>query len=217
MKIIAAILIASATLASLKKPADPKRSLTENERLWHDVEPVPERVWQIEKAATLYGMTHKRYETVEKMRSPGCPAAVIFVFAYRESDANFGCHLHEGSPLTGRTKYVPKGRPLHPDPPYKWEQSAEDALYVIKNYQNPAKWDRVDHMVDTLTSMNGYGYRSKGIPSPYLVGGTNLQKPGKYVRDHVFDRTVMDKQLGVLPILKAIERKGLFTPPPYDP
>ena len=45
-----------------------------------------------------------------------------------EAACNFGCHLHNGDPLTHRTTHVPAGRPEHPDPPFAWWTSANDAL-----------------------------------------------------------------------------------------
>ena len=51
---------------------------------------------------------------------------------------------------------------------------------------------------------NGFGYRNKGLRSPYLWGGTTHQQRGKYVRDGVFDSTVMDTQLGVAAVIKAV-------------
>ena len=43
-----------------------------------------------------------------------------------------------------------------------------------------------------------------GLPSPYVWGGTNIQKPGKYVRDGVLSKKVWDTQPGCAPILKVL-------------
>jgi hypothetical protein len=53
------------------------------------------------------------------------------------------------------------------------------------------------------------GYHKYGVNSPYLYGGSTLYGPpeakaGKYIRDHVFDRGVNDKQLGALVLLKVL-------------
>jgi lysozyme family protein len=55
---------------------------------------------------------------------------------------------------------------------------------------------------------NGPGYRrppdgGPPIPSPYVFGGTAVQLPGKFIRDHVFKR-VMDSQLGTIPIIETL-------------
>ena len=200
-----------------QKAAVPDRALTVREKLWHDIEPLPEAVFRIDKAASLYRSTAGRYQRVESMRVPGCPAPVVFALHMRESTWSFAKHLHEGSPLTARTRWVPKGRPLTGKPPYSWETSAEDALYILKKYQAPAKWQSIDSMVDWIERYNGLGYRTyhPTVPSPYLVAGSNLQRPGKYVADGKFSRTEMDRQLGCLTVLKEIARRGDFAPPPY--
>jgi lysozyme family protein len=48
------------------------------------------------------------------------------------------------------------------------------------------------------------GYRLRGIPSPYSFGGTTVQKPGKFIRDHAFSSTTMDPQLGTLAIVEKL-------------
>jgi len=53
-------------------------------------------------------------------------------------------------------------------------------------------------------TLNGPGYDMLGMPSPYLWGGTSIQRRGKYTSDHHFDPTVMDTQLGVAGMLWMI-------------
>jgi lysozyme family protein len=45
-----------------------------------------------------------------------------------------------------------------------------------------------------------------GLPSPYIWGGTNIQKRGKYVGDGKFSRTAWDTQPGVAPMIATIAR-----------
>ena len=203
-EIIAVLLLAGASLAVL-----PKVPLTERESLWARIEATPMRKLAAETMAMKSEMTRDRYEKVAR----GIPAPVIFVLHMRESDCSFSRHLHEGSLLTGRTRYVPKGRPASGNPPFTWEESVRDALFIIKSYDAAAKWSSVDATVDWIERFNGTGYRSKGIPSPYLVAGSNLQKSGKYVADGRFDRSAWDKQLGCLTVLKALANRGLYSPP----
>jgi lysozyme family protein len=205
-------------LAMASSPAPmpfPARPLTTRESMWNGLEPKPEVVFQLDKMVNVYRNTKSRYEKVRDMKKPGCPPAVIFVLHMRESGASFSKHLHEGSSLTARTRYIPKGRPVAGSPPFKWEDSAYDALYVIKSYDRPEKWAKVDSMVDWIERYNGLGYRNKGIRSPYCVARSNKQEAGKYVADGKFSRTTWDQQLGCLTLLKALEDAGLFTPPPY--
>jgi hypothetical protein len=59
-------------------------------------------------------------------------------------------------------------------------------------------------MLWALEPYNGYGYRNKGLRSPYLWASTNHQQRGKYIRDRVFDPTVMDEQVGCAAQLKYL-------------
>src|SRR6185295_802829 len=59
----------------------------------------------------------------------------------------------------------------------------------------------VEQACFVLERYNGFGYRNRGLRSPYLWGGTNLQQPGKYVADGRFDATVIDRQPGCMPLL----------------
>jgi lysozyme family protein len=199
-----------------QRPRQPNRPWTERERLWVEAQPRAEDAWRIEKACLRFEATRKAYQAVEKLRRPGCPAAVIYVLHLRESDCSFAHHLHEGSPLSGRTRWVPKGRPAKGNPPFTWQQSAEDALYVIKSYHDPAKWRSIDSTLDWIERYNGTGYRRRGIPSPYLVAASTLQKRGKYVADGRFSASAWDCQLGCLIVLKRLAEKRLYDPPPWD-
>ena len=218
MKLFALLTSGILAMASIPgKPAVPTRALTQRETWWRDVKPLPEQVFRIDKLVTQYVANKKRYVEVQNAKSPGCPAPIVFVFHMRESDCDFTRHLHEGSSLKARTKYVPIGRPKTGNPPFTFLESATDALYVIKSYQTADKWANVDSMIDWIERYNGLGYRQyhPATPSPYVVGGSNLQRPGKYVADGRFDKTVTDRQLGCLVVLKAIEDRGEWNAPPY--
>src|SRR4051812_40453838 len=56
------------------------------------------------------------------------PLLFIMPIHEREASLSFGTHLHNGDPLTARTKHVPAGRPKTGNPPFKWDESAVDAL-----------------------------------------------------------------------------------------
>lgn len=166
--------------------------------------------WEIpvRKAVMLYLRTKDRYEVVEHYRSNGVPAPVIFCLHYRESDNSFKCHLHEGSSLLHRTRYVPKGRlPPPKEPPYTWEVSAEDAIYICDKLQG--SWSDISWSFDHIERYNGLGYRKLGVPSPYLYSGSNLYDHGKYTSDGHFNPQAIDQQLGCLPILKTMAANGV--------
>jgi hypothetical protein len=59
-------------------------------------------------------------------------------------------------------------------------------------------------MLSAAEPYNGYGYRNKGLRSPYLWASTNHQQRGKYVADGVFNASVMDTQMGVAAMLKFL-------------
>jgi lysozyme family protein len=138
-----------------------------------------------------------RYQRIEK--ATGVPWHFVALTHYRESTLNFNKNLCNGQPLNMRTTIVPKGRGPYRD----FEESAYDALVTIKGYSSKLDWS-VSPYIYRIEGYNGYGYHGKGIPSPYLVGGSNKHKRGKYIRDHVYDPNHMDTQLGVLTLLKAL-------------
>jgi lysozyme family protein len=162
----------------------------------------------VNKAVMLYLRTKDRYETVEKMRRDGVPAPVIFCLHYRESSNSFKAHLHEGSSLLHRTRYVPRGRlPSPNDPPYTWEASAEDAIYTCDRLQGP--WRDTKWSLDKMEAYNGLGYRKLGVPSPYLYAGTTVYEKGKYTSDGHYNSEARDQQLGCVAILKKMKERGV--------
>lgn len=147
------------------------------------------------------------------MRPNGVPAPILFCLHYRESDNNFKCHAHEGSSLMHRTRDEPKGRPLHPEPPYTFEQSAEDAYYVCEHPTlDKINWRDTQAALDKMESFNGFGYRRLGIAAPYVWSGTSLYKSGKYIADHKYSPVAVDKQLGCAAILKWMKAHGIDLP-----
>lgn len=179
------------------------------ESLWASVEIRQEWQGRIDAAVDRYVANRTRYEAIEKMRRGGVPARVVFVLHGRESTWSFRHHLHEGSPLTGRTRWVPKGRPLTPAPPYTWEVSAEDALYRLKSMER-WDWSKMGPTLQNIETFNGLGYqRYRDINSPYLWSGTNHYLRGKYVADGRYSRLAVDKQIGTAAILKRMKERRI--------
>jgi peptidoglycan hydrolase-like protein with peptidoglycan-binding domain len=82
-----------------------------------------------------------------------------------------------------------------------------DALR-IEGYVGSNDWG-IARTLFRLEGFNGFGYHNFGVNSPYLYGGSTVYGPpeasgGKYVRDGVFDASVVDSQLGTAVILKAL-------------
>lgn len=148
-----------------------------------------------------------RYKAAEALT--GIKWFVIGLIHNRESNCNFNTWLHNGDPMRNKqglaiqTVHVTAHRP--PNPSVTWEQGAYDALIVCLGLNHINDWC-VERVAYIMEKMNGWGYRSprRNIPSPYLVGGTNIQKRGKFVRDGVYDPDVMDPQLGGLAVLKML-------------
>lgn len=146
------------------------------------------------------------YKAVEV--TTGVPWFVIGCLHMRESNGRFDTWLHNGDPMRRngvpvRTVNVPAHRP--PDPNVSWETGAYDALVVCEHLDLIKDWGP-EHVAYAAEKFNGFGYRhpSRNIPSPYLWGGTSVQKRGKFVRDGFYDPNVMDSQLGAMAVLKQI-------------
>lgn len=144
----------------------------------------------------------QRYKAVQA--ATGVPWYFIGALHMRESSCSFEGVLHNGDRIIGTgglTTRVPAGR----GPFATWEASAVDAL-KLKDMHRVQSWS-VARMLYQAEVFNGLGYVGKGINSPYVWAGTNHEQPGKYVRDHVFDPTVEDTQLGVAAVLIRLAEK----------
>ena len=142
-----------------------------------------------------------RYRDVG-LRLNRVPWAMIGVIHGMECGFNFTCHLHNGDPLTNRTKHVPAGQPQMGTPPFSWENSAVDAL-TQEGFNTVTDWS-IPHMLYLLEKFNGFGYRKMGKPTPYLWSFSNLYEKGKYVADGRFDPQTISKQCGAAIMVKAL-------------
>jgi lysozyme family protein len=113
----------------------------------------------------------------------------------REGNFNFGTYLGNGQSLSRPTTIVPIGR----GPFSSFEDGAVDALKQ-QGLLGISDWS-LERIAYCLEGFNGFGYRAKGVNSPYLWAGTNRYTSGKYVRDHVFDPSMVDAQLGSMAVL----------------
>lgn len=151
-----------------------------------------------------------RYQEVVK--SSQIPWYFVGIIHSMESGQNFTRHLHNGNPLSQRTKQVPSGRPKTGNPPFTWEESAEDAL----NYHNldqVSPWS-LTRILYEFERYNGWGYRlyHPHVYSPYLWAGSNHYTSGKYVADGTWSDTAVSKQIGAVVLLRRlVERKEIPT------
>jgi lysozyme family protein len=140
----------------------------------------------------------KRYQAVEAVT--GVPWPVIAVIHERESSQNWGRSLAQGDPWGEVSVNVPAGR----GPFRSWEEAAIDALTQCHPYLGRRKdWSLAGTLIG-LEMMNGLGYAAMGVPSPYLWAGTDQYKSGKYIRDHVYDPSKVDPQLGCAAMLLSM-------------
>ncbi len=144
-----------------------------------------------------FAIDHKdQYAAVEK--ATGVPYPMVAVLHRRESDANFSTYLGNGDSLFHRTVHVPRGR----GPFNSFLAGAKDALH-LDGLDAVIDW-RIEKILYWCEIFNGTGYNNRGIPSPYIWGGSNIQARGKYVRDGVWSPSAWDMQPGCAPILQQI-------------
>ncbi|PTY03086.1 hypothetical protein DB346_07485 [Verrucomicrobia bacterium LW23] len=146
-----------------------------------------------------------RYQAVAEQT--GVPWHVIATLHALESDGSFAHHLHNGDPLTARTRRVPAGRPPEGKPPFTWEQSARDALtHDGLAGLSPAAWT-IPATLRRLELFNGPGYLRRNTASPYLWSMTSHYTRGKFVRDGVYDATAISRQVGAAVLLQRLQDK----------
>lgn len=162
----------------------------------------PEWRQAINKKVKMMKANQKRYEAISA--ATGVPWEFIALTHLRESGCDFTRHLHNGDPLTKRTRQVPRGYPKTGTPPFTFEESAIDAL-KLKKLDQVTDWSTA-HMAYLLESYNGFGYRTlrKPHPSPYLWSGTTHYVKGKYTSDGKYNKNHVDQQLGLIPVLVAL-------------
>lgn len=146
-----------------------------------------------------------RYERVAALT--GVPWYWIGIAHKLEGNCNFATHLHNGDPLTARTKRVPAGRPEKGEPPFEWEYSAMDALN-LKGLDKIYDWS-LARMLYEFERFNGWGYiKYRGINSPYLWSFSNLYTKGKYTSDGNYDPNAVSEQVGAAVMLRVMMDMG---------
>jgi lysozyme family protein len=170
----------------------------EYSRLWQGMKIHDDKIAFIDRIAARLGANKSRYQAVSEMTT--VPWYVIATVHEREASGNFHCHLHNGDPLSARTRHVPSGRPPAPaQPPFTWEQSAADAL-TLDGLTAVGSWS-VERACYEIELYNGFGYRQHGINSPYLWSFSNNYSSGKYVQDGHWSASAADAQCGVMPLI----------------
>ena len=174
--------------------------------LWNRAQIRPERVSAANAVARRLHTNRARYQAAALGSMPWWWVAITHNL---ESGANFSRHLHNGDPLTARTRQVPAGRPKTGTPPFTWEESARDALQ-LKNLDRVQDWS-VARCLYEFERYNGWGYVARKINSPYVWSFTTLYSRGKYVADGKFSASAVSQQCGAAATMKAMEALKLIT------
>ena len=127
-----------------------------------------------------------------------------------EASFNFRGHLHNGDfPLSQRTRQVPANRPPTWLPPSDWESSAVDALRMM-GFAGQSDWS-LARTLYRLEAYNGFGYRRRGVPTPYLWSFSGHYARGKFVADGRWSATARSQQCGAAVMLKLLADNGDIT------
>lgn len=184
-------------------------------RRWNSAKIQPYRKHEVKVIADRVLKNRARYAAVAGKTA--VPWFVICAIHNMESGGSFACHLHEGSPLTGRTRFVPKGRPKDGSPPFSWEVSAVDAMEFDK--MGDKNWKRLGPSLTAVEFYNGSGVARyhPDVASCYLYGGMTgdygVGKPGRYVSDGRWSSTAVSSQIGVAAVWKELEQRGAIIIP----
>lgn len=166
----------------------------------------PERIPVVEETITRLQANRLRYQTVGD--ALGVPWFFVSVIHNMEASLDFSRHLHNGDSLTNRTVNVPAGRPKNGNPPFTWEESANDAL-SMKGLGAQIDWS-LSGTLYQLERYNGWGYRlyHPHVLSPYLWSFSEHYISGKYVADGTWSDTALSKQCGGAVILRRMAEMG---------
>jgi lysozyme family protein/peptidoglycan hydrolase-like protein with peptidoglycan-binding domain len=173
----------------------------EYERNWSHMKIRSSRADAINQAAHK-AINHKdTYKEIEDKTD--VPWWFVAVLHSRESSFNFGTYLGNGQALNRVTTIVPKAR----GPFSSFTEGAIDALR-LEGFVGARDWG-IAKTLFRLEKYNGFGYRGRGVNSPYLWSGSNIygppeQRGGKFIGDGSFDPGTVDPQLGAAVILKAM-------------
>ena len=173
-------------------------------QLWQTCTIRPQRAATVDALVDRLVAHKDRYTAASSPH--GVPWHVVGLIHLLEASGNFSTHLHNGDPLTGRTVHVPAGRPRKGTPPFTWEESATDAVEL--KLRGWTDWS-VAGTLYLLERYNGFGYRSRGIHSPYLWSFSGHYSKGKYVQDGKYSPTAVSAQCGAAVLLRRLAERGI--------
>jgi len=186
--------------------------------LWLNMKIRPD--WENKASNTAKIIKSKKDIYEEVAKEVGLPWVLVGCIHSMESSLSMSKHLHNGDPLTARTKNVPKGKPQTGTPPFTWKESAIDALsekvnkYWNKTDVEGARNNDIASILYLLETYNGLGYRKyhPKVKSPYLWSGSNHYTRGKYTSDGKFSSTAISRQMGAAIILQKLIMDDTIAP-----
>ena len=167
-----------------------------------------------ERAGDVNALVSKIAENRPRYQASGAPLGVpwyvVGVIHGMEASFNFKCHLHNGDPLTARTVQVPSNRPATGEPPFRWEDSAADALR-LKKLEQVSEWT-LPRTLYQLEAYNGFGYRlgHPEVLTPYLWSFSDHYTRGKFVADGKFSPSAISKQCGAAVLLRRMAERQII-------
>lgn len=171
--------------------------------LWDTIQLKKDKLALIDKVIKKLREPARWDEYLKLLKATGVPPQVTAVIHERESGANLKGVLHNGELIVGtgrKTKLVPAGR----GPFSTFFDAGVDAFRKEGLHTFDWKAGGPARVAYSLEKFNGFGYRKKGIHSPYLWAATNHYTRGKYVSDGVFSATAVDQQLGGMAVLRRM-------------
>ena len=179
-------------------------SLKYYQNLYDNIELLDDFKSRIKKAALRVIGGIERYIKIEKIT--GIPWLFVGTIHEMECNCNFNKQILNGEDWDKKTTLVPKNL----GPWNSWEESALDknSLGRISIYE----WN-IGRLGKEAEKWNGLGYVYKNKNSPYLWSGSNHGiGSGKYVADGKYDENAVSDQIGVMVIVKYIEKMGFKVP-----
>ena len=163
---------------------------------------------EVDRTTKQLVKVRERYDNVSA--ATGVPWHVVAIIHCMETGVDFTKHLHNGDPLTARTRNVPANRPATGSPPFPWEESAIDALQ-LKKLGADTDWS-LGGTLYQFERFNGFGYRLKNtnVLTPYLWSFSHFYSAGKFIRDGVFSPTAVSRQCGAAVLLRRLAEQNLL-------
>ena len=179
--------------------------------LWQEMRIRAERIDEIRHifSRLTNPASRARYQSVEA--ATDVPWFVIAIIHNLEASRAFDRHLHNGDPLTARTRNVPRNRPAAGSPPFTWEESAQDAL-TFDRLTGISPWT-VERIAFEMEKFNGFGVRNHHphVKTPYLWSFSNIYSRGKCIADRTWSENAVSAQCGAMVMLRFLMDQGAIS------